>query len=118
MLWIQGGVCFVGWVLYGAWLAHTRNKSLLPKRVLASRMGSALCLILGAVVLTGGLAIIARSGGLKDGALVPWAWPAVFALGLAFVHLQAMGAIGLVIAAVGRETRAHGQASLAKEDSE
>lgn len=105
------------WIAYGVWTSRSQ-KALPVPRLAGHTLGAALFLILGAVVLAGGLTLISRSHGLQNGSLQAWAVVAVFATGLVFVQLQIWGAIGLVTAALRRETHPRGQASLAKEDPE
>ena len=106
------------WIGYGIALARSKGRLAVPAFLVKSPFGGAACLILAAVVLAGGLASIGHFRGISKGTLQPWAHLSVLFLGLAFVHLQAWGAIGLVTHAVKRETTQSGQASLAKEDTE
>lgn len=96
-------VAFAIWLAYGLFVwrrraavtAWARSK---PMRV---RLALAIALLFGgAAVLLGGVLSVEQAGGLSR----PWAWPAVLACGLAFVHCQVTAAVLAVSGAAFADT--------------
>lgn len=75
-------------------------------------------LVLGMIVLTGTLYLVAINRGLGEGGLKPWAVAIVFLTGLIFVHCQSVGALLILKSAIGPETRTKHQTSVRTEDSQ
>lgn len=113
---MQATVCFVVWVGLGVLLAT--RKARLPRFVAGNRWGGAVCLVGACAVMVGGLALVAMTGGLRNGSLAPWAWLACILLGAVFVLLQSWGALGLANRFLRAETTPPGQASLATKEQE
>lgn len=99
VIWLQGGLSFVIWIGYGVIQNRRSNRirqdvGRMP-RSQRGLLGAAL-FVVGAMVLIGGLAIIQQNGGFTNSGMTLFAWLAVSALGLAFVHAQTMGMAMLV----------------------
>lgn len=118
MLWVQSTLCFCSWIGYGVWLARSNA----VKRVKASKARNLalgpILLLLGMVVLTGSLYLVAINRGLGDNGLKPWALGVVLLTGLVFVHCQSVGALLILKSAIGPETRSKSQTSVRTEDSQ
>lgn len=114
MLWVQSGLCFLVWITFGVFQARSGKWSR-PKG-LQSPLSGALFLIGGALLLGLALWSVSVLGGLKNGALLPWAWLLVVVAGTAFVYAQGLGAATLASAVILSETAKRREASLAKED--
>lgn len=107
MIWLQGGASLVLWLAAGAWLSR---RSLWERGAL-SRLGRQSRVLLGSfgfifaglILMVGGW-LIATNGGVKDGALLPWAWAASTVLGLVFVSLQSLGAGAMLSLLAAKET--------------
>lgn len=104
MLWAQGLVSFVVWILYGVFqtrrLAQVRAA---VERVPRSRRGclGALILLVAAGTLFGGLIGITAMGGFAGGGMTALGWLLVTLLGLGFVHAQTMAVAMLATLAQG-----------------
>jgi hypothetical protein len=99
VVWLQGGLSFLIWIGYG--VVQNRRSQLIRGQVgrmpkgQRGGLGAAL-LVVGAMVLLGGLAIVLQQGGFTNTGMTPIAWLAVSILGLAFVHAQTMGTAMLI----------------------
>lgn len=97
--WIGGFICLLLWVGYG-WLMRSSSEKLRQKLMRMPRsqkvfLGSG-GMLLGLVFLMGGMVLLAALGGADEGGIKPWAWPVILLLGLAFVHMQVIGAAALM----------------------
>jgi len=112
VVWAQACVSFVVWCLAGVWIARRMLKA---DQAPHPAVG-AFALIGGALLLVAGLVGVGTAHGLVAGSLVPWAWLAVTLLGVAFVALQAWGALAIASRAFRRETGRAADPSVAKKD--
>jgi uncharacterized membrane protein len=99
-MWLQGGVAFVLWILYGASLARPFEQARWVKRAARfSRRGLLACMsmLVAAFLLFIVLLLIRALNGLSEDGLKFWAWLVVVATGLAFIKLQTF-ALVLVLA--------------------
>lgn len=99
MIWLQAGTCFALWVAYGLWMRRSSDR--LRARMLGSpRRNRALLgsagLLAGLGVLTAGLWGVYSLGWAGPDGLKPFGWVGVAAIGLAFIHLQVLGAAAMV----------------------
>lgn len=120
MLWLQAGICFIAWIVFGVWL-RSRAESIRDRIGGTSRtqrvlLGSA-GLIMGLVGLLTGLWLIAGNGGIQAGSLTGWAWLACLGLGLGFVYLQVLGATAMITLVIDEETDRRRRASIPEEPS-
>jgi hypothetical protein len=107
VIWPQALLSFLVWLAYGVWMRR-RSDALRARLAGMSRarrvfLGSA-GLVLSAFGLLAGLVAVSAMGGLREGALTPWAWLAVTVLGLGFVHMQVLGAAAMISLVQDRET--------------
>lgn len=99
MIWAQGGICFLAWLAYGVAMRRRSERLRTSLRTLSRpRMVllSSACFVGSIVGLLAGLYLLSSWGGIEQGILVWWAWVAVAAIGIGFVHLQVLGAAALV----------------------
>jgi hypothetical protein len=99
MIWLQAGACFVLWVGYGFWYRRSSDRLRVRMHRLSRRSRTLLGsvgLLAGLAVLGAGLYLVYRFGGLTPDGLTGWGWATVAAVGLAFVHLQVLGAAAMV----------------------
>jgi hypothetical protein len=118
---MQGAVCFLGWIGYGAWF-RSRSGALKERMHGTSRgrrvvLGS-LGIIGSAILLLAGMLGLQALGGLREGGLTLWAWPLVFLLGLGFVHMQVMGAAAIITLVQDEETSPRARASESAQGKE
>lgn len=99
MIWQQGALSFLVWLLYGYLMRRRADELRIrmreagrTKKVLLGSVG----LIGGAVLLLLGLWQVAAFEGIGPAGLTLWAWAAVTLLGLVFVHLQVLGAAAMI----------------------
>lgn len=99
MLWAQVLASFFLWIGYGVmlWRGNEGFRIKIEKipRNRRAVLGSTL-LVVGGIVLAGGLFAIQSMNGIEKGVLQGWAWAAITALGLVFVHADVMAAAMLV----------------------
>lgn len=110
-------LAFVIWIAYGLYVWRKRGRVLAwaqskPPQV---RLPLSLGLLLGgAAILFGGLMAIDQTGGLKQ----VWAWPAVVAFGIVFVHCQVLAAVLAVCNVMFADTSKQKQPSNCEEEVE
>lgn len=119
VIWFQAVVCFGVWVGYGFYLrrlsANLRQKAAARK----SRFGLSVALMIGAmVVMLAGLMAVQSLGGIRDRAMVPWAWLVVTALGIVFVHMQTLAAVSMTVQALSRDNNPGGRPSVPQEPTQ
>jgi hypothetical protein len=119
VIWFQAFVCFGVWVAYGFWLrrlsADLRSKALARR----GRFGWSVLLMVGAMALMlGGLLAVQALGGVRDRAMVPWAWLAVTVLGVGFVHMQTLAAVSMTVQALARDNNPADRPSVPQEPSQ
>ncbi len=104
--WIGGTICLIIWIGYG-WKMRNSSDQLMGRLMGMPRsrrvfLGSG-GLILGLILLLGGMVLLAMAGGADEQGIKLWAWPLILVLGLAFVHLQVLGAASMMTLALGRK---------------
>lgn len=117
VLWVQTGLCFIGWVIAGFAFNRLLHRTRWPFLV-RYRMSGALFLVLGLAVLAGGVSVVINFSGISQGSLRPLAWFVVLLTGILFVGFQVLGAHALLIHILPGETRHQSQPSVPQEDSQ
>lgn len=99
MIWLQGLLSFLVWILYG-WRMRSASASLRDRLIGWPRKRRVLVASLG---LTGSLVLlflslwcIAALGGMRETGLTAWGWIAVTLAGLGFIHVQVISAASMI----------------------
>lgn len=71
----------------------------------------------GAIVMFGGMALLASNGGMRDGQLTVLGWVSAAILGMIFTGAQSYGSMWVLRSVMGRETGDNEHASK-RQDSE
>jgi len=117
----QSAIAFLIWVAYGYYQSRRPEQvRRISERIKREYRGPVAALLLMAAVaaLFLGLNLVVLAGGFKSDGLAIWAWVAVVAIGLMFVHLQTL-ALALIVSVVQESvTASRLSASSSQEESE
>lgn len=107
-MWPQAIAALVFWVLYGVWLSRRKSRfaaawQLFPGR--RQRIGlSIVSLLVSALVLGGGLALITVAGQVSPSGFTAVGFLSMTLVGLLFVYLQSLAAATMITLVVPPET--------------
>ncbi len=107
MIWAQGAACLVLWIGFGYWSSKKAMATDLSRKPWAG-IGM---MVLGAIVMFGGMALMASNGGMVDGRLTILGWMGAGVLGMVFCGAQSYGAVWVLKSVIGSETRDNEDAS-------